>query len=261
MIYKDVIVIGGGISGLSFGWECAVGSKDTLILESAPRLGGCIESRRLENGYWFETGAHTAYNSYGGLIQILEERSLIESLIARSKAPFEMLRDGTLRGVMKELSIWRAAFSFPRMFMAKKEELSVKEYFSKIVGKKNYEHMLSAFLAAVPSQNADNFPATMLFKKRPRRKDIIRSFTLSGGLQSFVDGVMTTDHLETLTNKSVTSLSRENDAFIIKTADGETYSAPVLALATPASVSAELLKELYPELAKELDKIKMVSVE
>ena len=54
-----------------------------------------------------------------------------------------------------------------------------------MVGKRNYSRVLAPFLSAVPSQNVDCFPvsgAGSLFKKRARRKDVVKSFTLDGGL-------------------------------------------------------------------------------
>ena len=42
-------------------------------------------------------------------------------------------------------------------------------------------------LSAVPSQSADEFPADMLFKKRSRRKDVMRSFTLKGGKIALIE--------------------------------------------------------------------------
>ena len=67
MASHDVLVVGGGISGLSLAWKAAQDGKRVLVLEKSARLGGCLHSERTADGYWFELGAHTTYNSYGGL--------------------------------------------------------------------------------------------------------------------------------------------------------------------------------------------------
>ena len=53
---QNVIVIGGGISGLSFAYRCATEGSGALVLETSPRLGGCLHSQHLETGFWFELG-------------------------------------------------------------------------------------------------------------------------------------------------------------------------------------------------------------
>ena len=262
MTQADVIVIGGGISGLSFAYAMANSGLSVQILESAKRLGGCIDTRHTDDGFWFEMGAHTAYNSYGGLIDMIEGCNLKDTLLQRSKVPFRMLRGGALRSVMKELSLWRVLLSVPRVFGASKDESTVREYYSKLVGAKNYERVLSPFLAAVPSQSADGFPATMLFKKRARRKDIMRSFTLQDGLSSLVEGIAQHPGISVATH-TVTSVEGKGkgDDFSVTAADGERFRAPFVALATPPSASASIVQEAHPQLAQELAGIKTVPVE
>ena len=72
-----------------------------------------------------------------------------------------------------------------RGMRASKEGATTCGWYSGVVGKRNYSRILAPFLSAVPSQNVDSFPAAgpgSLFKKRARRKDVVKSFTLDGGL-------------------------------------------------------------------------------
>lgn len=52
---KDVVVIGGGLAGLSAGWRLR--HWDTLVLESDHRVGGRIRSER-RGPYWLNWGGH-----------------------------------------------------------------------------------------------------------------------------------------------------------------------------------------------------------
>lgn len=52
---KDVVIVGGGIAGLSAGWRLR--HWDTLLLESEGRVGGRIRSER-RGPYWLNWGGH-----------------------------------------------------------------------------------------------------------------------------------------------------------------------------------------------------------
>ncbi|GHG87723.1 protoporphyrinogen/coproporphyrinogen oxidase [Streptomyces lanatus] len=52
---KDVVIVGGGIAGLSAGWRLR--HWDTLLLESESRVGGRIRSER-RGPYWLNWGGH-----------------------------------------------------------------------------------------------------------------------------------------------------------------------------------------------------------
>ncbi len=258
----DIIIIGAGISGLSLAHYCAKDGLKTLVIEKSERVGGTLHSHHFEdtNEFWVELGAHTCYNSYRNLIGIIEDNAFINKLIPREKVPFKMLVDGQIKSIPSQLNFLELFCSLPRLFTLKKEGQSVRSYYSKIIGNKNFEHVLSPALNAVISQDASDFPANMLFKKRLRRKDIIKKFTLTNGVQTITDSISSQKAIEIVTGKKVLSIGLKGNLFKTAT-DSEVYESESLAVATPASVATQLLKENFPELSKYLSQIKVESVE
>jgi UDP-galactopyranose mutase len=271
MEYKDVIIVGGGVSGLAFAYHAAAAGRDALVLEGAARAGGCLDTRRLGSGYWFEMGAHTCYNSYGGLIEIVEGSGIADRILPRGEArkSFALLRDGALTtmgplSAFRQFDPWELLRSAPLGIFSPKKGQTTYAWYSRVVGKRNYNTVLGPFLAAVPSQSADAFPASgpgSLFKKRPRRRDVTRSFTLQGGLGAVIDAVAARPGVELRTGVLAREVGRTGDAYEVVTSTGASFASRELALAVPPPMAAALLRGVHPELAAQLSRVKMASVE
>jgi len=52
---RDVIVVGGGISGLTTAWRLEKAGVDVCLLEAAPRVGGCSQTKQ-QDGFLLEQG-------------------------------------------------------------------------------------------------------------------------------------------------------------------------------------------------------------
>jgi protoporphyrinogen oxidase len=183
MSEPEVLVIGGGISGASFAFHAARAGRRVLLVEKEERVGGCLASERTPAGFWYELGAHTCYNSYRAFLEVLEGCGRLDTLQVRGKSVLRFLRgDDVVAGknlllflkLFDKLELLRAV---PGWFGASQEGETVRSYCSRFVGPRNYERVLGPMLSAVPSQEAHEFPADMLFKTRERRKQVLRSFT------------------------------------------------------------------------------------
>lgn len=256
----DLIVVGGGISGLGLAHYASRAGLGTLVLEKEERAGGCFYSHRREGGFRLELGAHTCYNSYRHLIGVIEDMGLLWRIQARRKVPFRLLVDGRVKSIPSELNFIELLRCAPRIFTEKKAGRTVEAYYSRIAGPGNYRRVIGPALSAVPSQRADEFPADMLFKKRPRRKDIMKKFTFEGGLQGITDAISTSPGIEFRGGAGVSGIEREGDAFTVRTSRGS-HTCRSLALATPPSEAAALLRAPFPEVSAVLSLIKVVAVE
>ncbi len=258
----EVIVIGAGISGLSLAHYCGRAGMRTLIIEKEAHVGGTIHSHHFEaaDEFWVELGAHTCYNSYGNLIGILDNCGILNQLVHREKVPFKMLVGSRIKSIPSQLNFLELFLSASRLLTLKPEGQSVESYYSRIVGCTNFELVIGPALNAVISQKANNFPADMLFKKRPRRKDIIKKFTLTAGLQAIADAVAVQKNIDIVKGKEVRAVTSKGHGFEIAT-DNAVYYADILAMATPASAAAQLLKESSPGISAQLSQIKVEAVE
>ena len=82
-----VVVVGAGVSGLAFAFRAARAGRTVLVLEREPgRVGGCLHSHRLGDGFWFELGAHGAYATYGGFVEMAVATGALAELLERGRA-------------------------------------------------------------------------------------------------------------------------------------------------------------------------------
>lgn len=257
----DVAIVGAGISGLVLAHHAARGGLSCLVLEANGRPGGCIHTVRADDGFWYELGAHTLYNSYGSLLDVLVAVGLRDGVLHRHKAPFRLLVDGKVRTVASQLGKAELFLSAWRAFSLRKQGRTVADYYGRLVGARNWRRVFSPLLSAVPSQKADDFPAEMLFKRRSRRPDFPRSFTLATGLSALVERLAAQPGITVRTNTAVTALARAEAGFAVTTTDGASVRVRKLALATPADASARLLGPLLPDAAAALAQVQTTAID
>ncbi len=267
----DVVVVGGGISGMAFAWKAAQSGREVLLLERSDRLGGCLHSHRLDDGFWFEMGAHTTYNSYSGLLEIAAATGATDNLIPRgpARAQFGLLHRGeyswlTPPRLLLKFSWIGILFSFPFGILRGKEKKTMSEYYGGLLGRGNYERFLRPFLAAVPSQSADGFPAAgpgSLFKKRTRREEYPRSFGFEGGLQSVCEKAAGTANLTVKRGVEVEGILPGAEGFTVKASGGSEYKADVVSVAAPLPAAISLLRDDFSALAATLGEVETVDIE
>lgn len=237
------IVVGGGISGLGLAHGAARRGVQTLVLEAAERVGGCINSQSFPacGGYWVEAGTHTCYNSYGHLLDILGDLGLMPRLTPKAKVSFALWRHGQRQTIFSALHLGELLLSLPRLFTAKKAGLSVRDYYAPGLGAANYRDLFGPAFSAVICQEADDFPADLLFRRKPRRKEVLRSFTLPQGLSEIPLALARQPGVALRTGQNLKEIHRNGAGFRLLMADGQELSCATLSLATPPDVAARLL--------------------
>ncbi|OIP01237.1 MAG: hypothetical protein AUJ97_07260 [Bacteroidetes bacterium CG2_30_32_10] len=254
----DIVVIGAGISGSSFAFFSAQRGKRVLILEKNERLGGALCSQKNSTqDYWVDLGAHTCYNSYNSFIKLIKSLQLGKQIAPLAKLHFFFYENHQLKSVISKLNII-ALFYNLILKKASKESSTVKQYYSKKVGTKNYENVLKYAFRAVISQIADDFPADIFLKKRKyRNKKIPKKFSIHGGMQSVVEKISKSDNIETINNFTINQIVIDysgNRYTITSTNENDKIQTKNIAIATPPLEAARLLLNIAPDIAKTLNK-------
>jgi len=257
----DLIVIGGGVSGLTLAARAVREGWNTLLLEKAEGPGGCLATHRFQGeaaGFWTELGAHTCYNSYGALLELIDGGPVMDRLQPRVKQSWRVLDGGRLQSVFARMHWPTLLPSLPRLFTTPKADKGLRAYYSHVLGRRTYDDLLRHAFSAVSVQPADDFPADLLFRKKPRRKDIPRSFSFRTGLGDLANGLAA--GIPVTASTEVSGIAREGDGFRVSTTRGE-YACRRLALAVPAWEAERLLRPVAPELASQLAGIAPAEVE
>jgi len=259
----QTLVVGAGISGLSFGHIAARRGKRVLILESSGEVGGCLHTHFFERRpeFWCELGAHTLYNSYGGLLEIVDELDLAGAMEPKEKLPYKMLVNGSTTAVASRLHWGELLRSLPRILSVPKTGKTVGEYYAAIAGQRNFSDVLEPAFNAVLCQPAGNFPAEALFRKRQRRKDRIKHFTFTDGVQQIAREIARQSKLTVRTGTQAASIvSQGQEGFRVVTQSGEEIHTEDLILAVPPDAAALMLGSMLPELSALLGRISMANI-
>jgi protoporphyrinogen oxidase len=254
----DCIVVGGGISGITFAHYLKKEGKTVLVLEKNENPGGQLQTEHLSSqpDYWYELGSHTCYNSYTNLLSIVKEIGKTDFIEPLAKHSFVLYTSDRIKSIGSEISKLSCLFHFPRYFFSDKTGKTTREYFRPIVGASNYDRVMTNAFKAVICQPADDYPAEIFLKKRKdREKEISRRFTFKGGLSSLINAVIEKDNMEVNTQSKVTGIKKEGGIFQIRTGNGQIFKAQNIALAANPKISSDLLQGIEPQLADLLSSI------
>ncbi len=256
----DLVVVGAGISGLCFAHFARHAGFSTLVLEKSAEVGGLIESITVdeEDGFCLEMGAHTCYNSYSTLLEVLDECGGLDLLQSRLKLPYRFWHRQRICSIASRLHFLELLFSIWRLPFTDKDDLNLKEFYSHVLGEDNYRDVFHHAFSAVLSQNADGYPAAMLFKKRPHhRNSVMRKFSARGGLQSIPRAISKTLNIKH--QVKVKDIFAEN-GYIVATSQGEIRTKHI-AIATDHKQASSLLRHVNPDVAELLSMIPTAYIE
>ncbi len=257
----DCIVIGGGISGISFAHFLNKTGKKVLVVEKTERAGGQIQTGfGHDSGFWCELGAHTCYNKYASLLSIVQDLNLSDMIQPMGENPhskeqsYLLYEEGKLKKIMSGVNIPSLLWHCWKLFFTSKEEKSVKEYYTQVLGEKNYNRLFSKAFRAVICQNADEYPIERFLKTRKTRmEEFPRKFSFKNGISSLVEAIIQKNNLPVKTGCNVTGIALHStggqSVYEIITDTGQSLYASSVALAADPQTASRLLENLQPSLS------------
>lgn len=289
----DVLVVGGGVSGLAVGyWLRRLAQHlDVLVLEADVVPGGKVSTRR-EEGFLVDTGPGTLILGNPWTDELIEGLGLGKHVRASAAAAQRFLVKGgrlvplpggpaaALTSPLFSVPGKLRALLEPMVPRAAQDDESVHAFlarrFGAEVAKTFGEAMVSGIVAGDPREISvgavmPQLPALerrygsvlrgMVAARKSRDGARRRTVTLAGGMGALTDALARTLGDGLRTGCRVESLTRGPDAYLARTADGSTFQAASIVLATPSYVSARLLESISDKLASQLSRIAYASVD
>jgi oxygen-dependent protoporphyrinogen oxidase len=296
---KPVVIVGGGISGLSAAWELQQQDVPYIVLEASGRLGGKIITEHTPQGFVLEGAADSFLTAKPWAAQLCQELGLEEHLIPTNphrKAVY-VLRDGRLHPMPPGLRLlvptdpaglmhsellsdegkWRMLSETEAPVRQQTGDESLASFVRRRFGQEALdvfgEPLLSGIYTADPEQLSieATFPQYPAFERK--YGSVIRgtietsaSYTSASASSAFVSlnsGVH--EIIDALQNRLTGEVRLESPVRAIlpdKTVvlqNRVSLEASAVILAIPAKAAAPLVQESAPEVALELSRFKAIS--
>ena len=147
----DVVVVGGGISGLACAWRLQHAGLNVLVLEASQQVGGVIRSHRID-GYLVESGPNTILPT-PATVGIVQEAGLeAEVVTAPSNSSRYIFVGGKLRkvpfSVLSPKGFSRALLE-PFIRRSDQTEETLESFFNRRFGKEVHDRLAAPFVSGI----------------------------------------------------------------------------------------------------------------
>lgn len=180
----DVVIIGGGIAGLTCAWRLHRAGRSVVVLERESKPGGSISTVR-KDGYLLEMGPNTIQRSNRALEHLIDELDLASEVtealpaanrryIVRDGRPVPV-PSGILDLITTDLLSWRArlgilAEPFRRKQKASSDE-SVADFVRRRLGQEFLDYTIDPFVSGVYAGDPERLSMRSAFPRMIRMED------------------------------------------------------------------------------------------
>ncbi len=279
----DVLVIGGGISGLATAWRLARRGISVEVWDREKRPGGKISSAR-QDGYVTERAASMVMNFRPEITHFLGESGVdIHKVRCTPTKKRYLVNAGRLGAIPNTIgaALMRAPFSrrgrarlMLEPFIPKggHESETVSAFVRRRFGNELLEGAMDSFVAGTLASDPDHACARavlprltalenrygsialgVIAKKLLRRRSAMpnEAFSFAGGMGTLVESLAAIPGVGFRPGRTVTKLIREQNGWRVEasSSDGDiAFSARTVVLCTPAKVAARLVGSVDADL-------------
>lgn len=238
-----VLVLGGGISGLSAAWALSrkFPNAQITLLEKSSRLGGVIETKR-EGEFLYELGPRTfAFHRSKSLLQLIQEVGLEKELIFSKGGKRYLYQQGRLQTI--------PIFSLlPRLLFCRKsdqEDESIYEFAKRNFNRKIAETLFDPLTLGIYAGDIRKLSMRSCFPKFWEGAFFSGMktgglFTLRRGMGSLIEELQKQLPVEFVFNTTVESIGAQFVA-----ANGKIWEADQIVSTLPAAAIGSLLGEHF----------------
>ncbi len=297
---RDVVVVGGGISGLTTAWQLRKSGVDVCLLESGNAVGGCTQTES-RDGFLLEKGPFNVMVRDPAFEALLEDVADEVSVVAASKAARNryIYRGGRLHAVPTNpialattglLSMGARVRLLRGLFLSRRAgqtEETIEQVAARRVGQEAADAIVSAAISGIFAGDIKKLSLRACFpgvgrvdeearsligyglasafrrgKKKPRRWRGLVS--IDGGLGALTETLGCRLDEDLLTGCRATAVRPRNGGFEIEYHDSDDVSRTLrcgrVVMALPASETGLLLEPTLPEVAGVLRAIQSSSL-
>lgn len=288
--HSDVLIIGGGISGLSSAWWLSQHGVGSIVLEQAGRSGGLIDSTD-EDGYLTDHAASMILNFDSTVSHFINQSGLEQQRINRSSvAKRYVLKNSELTEVPANIReiLCSDLFSLKTRIQMMTEAFrgdrqceweSVADFIRRRLGQEILDLAIDPYVSAVLACDPEkacarstlprltalenkfgSFTAGVLIKKLlPGKRGLPQeAFSFSGGMKTLTDTLAQNPLAEVQTGQQVIALEPLKSGWRVISRDNNTdsqFHVRHVVFSTPADIASALLKPIDKELSVLLDQI------
>ncbi|MCB0063556.1 MAG: protoporphyrinogen oxidase [Caldilineaceae bacterium] len=293
-----VLILGGGIAGLTAAWTLQQAHIRYTLIETAPQLGGMIQTARFA-GFVAEGGPETFITRKRELWDLAVELGLEEAMtpISSETSGAAVLHNNQVmpvplspvRFITTSLLSWQGklrmmAEPFIRARTDDGDE-TLASFARRRLGNEASERLIAPILSGIYNSDAERQSimttasvmrdlekhgslvlgtiATMR-KRRAEKKAGVkappRSVSFANGAQELVETLAQRFTGAVRLNTHVTKLDADENGYVATLNSGEEITADALILAIPAKAAAPLLRAFAPDAATLLEQIRFASI-
>jgi oxygen-dependent protoporphyrinogen oxidase len=285
----DTVVVGAGISGLAAAYDLASRGLSVRVVERDDRAGGLVLTERIE-GFVIDAGPDSLLAQKPAAIDLCTELGLGDRLVPtlEPRAAYVLrggvlheLAEGSVFGIPVRLRALAASSLFttagklrmaaevfvPRRPLERGDE-SIGEFVRRRFGDEAVQYLAEPLLAGIHAGDVDRLSIRALFPRfaeaEARHGSVIRALrrekrrrspdgafrSLEGGLGELVAALVARLPTGTLHLNARAESIEHDDVFRVRVAGQEAIPARSVVLATPAYVTASLVRHLDAELSR-----------